>query len=143
MRVRCSRLRLAAEKQGVTKSPYIIGGIGLIGCLSLGFAMRQLADAGSDRDQSPLAADIETFLGPRLRGRLAVRERADGQQVVLTIRAVVESGLDLQETATQVGEFAWRSGREAGVALAGVEVALQDGERAPLSCSVAEPARRR
>lgn len=127
----------------MTKGPYIIGGIGLIGCLSLGFAMRQLAEATGERDQSPFAVEVEAFLGPRLRGRLDVRERAVGDRVRVAVTAAVESGLDLQQTAQQVGEVVWRASFGSGVRLASVDVTLRDGVVAPFTCAVAEPARRR
>src|SRR5262245_24773879 len=69
------RVRLAGadvDERGVSKTVYVVGGIGAVGCLMLSFMMQHLLKVQSERSHSPVADELKETCAEHLVGAIDV-----------------------------------------------------------------------
>jgi hypothetical protein len=96
----------------VSKQIYVVGGIGVAGCLMLSFMMQHLLKVKTDRTRSPIAAELEETCAGHLDGRVeASTLEVDGDRTLL-VRLKIRTGVDGEALARSVGDLIWRHAYE-------------------------------
>ncbi|MGE3171594.1 MAG: hypothetical protein AB7O97_03145 [Planctomycetota bacterium] len=92
----------------MSKSVYVVGGIGVIGCLMLSFMMQHLLKVKTDRSRSPVAIELEEACAQYLDGPIeAATFEIDGERTTL-LRLRVFAGVDADRLARSAGDLVWR-----------------------------------
>lgn len=113
----------------VRKSLFVIAGLGLGGCLALGFMMRQVLEVRDELQRSPFALVLEQEFGSRLVEPAVVREERSDGHLRLHARLVVFAGLRKSPIVELAGERLWMQARASGVAPVEVTVQVLDDDR--------------
>ncbi len=110
------------------KSIFVIGGLGLGGCLALSLGLRELLAVQQERQRSPLASLLEGHFSRRLVGRVHVQwVDANGRQQ-LEARLAVFSGLRKEPIAEAAGELLWLNAANHGRRPDSVVVRVEDDD---------------
>lgn len=97
-----------ADKPLVSKSVYIVGGIGIVGCIALSLMMQHLLKVQGDRARPALAIEIEQDLADCLHGNVDVSTLdVDGERT-LCVRLPVKKGLAADRLARAASDLLWK-----------------------------------
>ncbi len=103
-----------ADRTRVSKSPVIVGAIGLAGCVALSFMMRSALSVQQQRQRDPLADELEARFGRRLDGPVEVGRRLVDGKNRLVIQLRVHAGLRKSRFVKPAGITAWNRKLGAG-----------------------------
>lgn len=92
----------------MSKSIYVVGAIGLIGCVALSLMMQHLLKVKGDRARPAMALEIEEELADCLRGPVEVATlEVDGERT-LCIRLPVKAGVPGDNLARGASDLLWK-----------------------------------
>ena len=94
---------LVDENPVVAKSIYVVGGIGVVGCLMLSFMMEHLLKVKTEASRSPVAQELEEIYGDRLVGSVDARVVEVGGERILLVRVKAAAGVQRDQLAAQLG----------------------------------------
>jgi hypothetical protein len=97
----------ARRNSAVSKSPLVIGAIGLGGCLLLGLLMKQAVQQQQAERTAPRVGALAAQFGARLVGPLALREEIEGELRRAVVHGRAAAGQDRRELAAEIGAAAW------------------------------------
>lgn len=120
----------------MTKSLYVIGGLGLGACLVLSMMMQHLLEVKNERDRPAVVIEVEQILGGRLVGPATLVQK-DREGRTLEMRLKVLAGLDKEKLARTAGNLVWlRRGSSDALQQLTVVVQDEDGseERFEIDC---------
>lgn len=92
----------------MSKSLYVVGGIGTVGCLMLSLMMQHLLKVKKDRAVSPVAIELARDFEAHLAGPIEVRTLEEDGEPTMVVRLPVQPGARLAELAKAAGDFVWR-----------------------------------
>lgn len=106
----CDSPGAANVDQGrVSKSVFVVGGIGAVGCVMLSLMMQHLLKVKGEHGRSPVATDIEQTFGPQLQGPVdLVSLLMDGERAVI-VRLLAKADVDREQMGRRVAGLVWRS----------------------------------
>lgn len=92
----------------MTKSIYVVAGIGLFGCVALSFLMQHLLEVQGERSRSPVAIELQEMLADNLRGPVEVStHEVDGERTMV-VRMPAREGVPLDLFAKSATDLLWR-----------------------------------
>lgn len=92
----------------MSKSVYIVGGIGIVGCIALSLMMQHLLKVQGERARPALALEIEQELADCLRGNVEVSTiEVDGEST-LCVRLPIKKGLASDRLARAASDLLWK-----------------------------------
>lgn len=92
----------------MARSIYVVGAMGVLGCVALSMMMQHLLKVQKDRSSSPLAADLQEMCGHLLAAPPEVRSFLyEGEQTIV-IGLVTVDQVDRQKFGKSASELLWR-----------------------------------
>lgn len=116
----------------MSKSPAVIGAMGLAGCLALSMIMRSALQVQQRQQRDPLEAELETRFGSRLSAPPVVSETEREGRRRVVVELSVLAGLKKERFVAAAGRLVWERRRGSASEPAEVEVVVTDdgdGER--------------
>lgn len=96
------------EEGSVSKTVYVVGGIGAMGCVMLSLMMQHLLKVRTESKRSPVAIEIEQAFPGNLVGPVDVTTpMIDGERTML-VRLAVGPGIDGAPFGRSVADVVWR-----------------------------------
>ncbi|MBZ0153773.1 MAG: hypothetical protein K8J09_19775 [Planctomycetes bacterium] len=124
----------------MAKSPFVVLGIGVAGCLALALMLRQVVDLRGVRERSPYAALLEQRFAAELEGPVRVRIVKVAGRTCCRVFVAVGDGVDGKRLAEQLGTEVWLATMRGGEAPDDVAVELTSPRWGqPLVASVPRP----
>lgn len=124
----------------MAKSPFVVLGIGVAGCLALALMLRQVVDLRGERERSPYAALLEQRFAAELEGPVRVRIVKVAGRTCCRVQVAVGDGVDGKRLAEQLGAEVWLATMRGGEAPDDVAVELTNRRWGqPLVASVPRP----
>lgn len=92
----------------MTKSIYVVAGIGLFGCVAMSFMMQHLLGVHGERNRSPVAIELQEMLGDSLRGPVDVStHEVDGERTMV-VKLPVRDSVPIDSFAKSATDLLWR-----------------------------------
>ncbi len=92
----------------MSKSVYVVGGIGAVGCLMMSLMMQHLLKARTEQSRSPVSIELEQALAQHVVEPIEVTSRdSDGERMML-VRLKARPQADAARLARSVGDLIWR-----------------------------------
>lgn len=129
-----------ADSPAVAKSPFVVLGIGVAGCLALALMLRQVVDLRGQRERSPYAVLLQQRFAAELDGPVRVRVVKVAGRTSCRVLAAVGDGVDGKRLAEAIGAEVWLATMRSGEAPDDVAVELSNARWGqPLVASVPRP----
>ena len=125
----------------MSKNVYIVGAIGVAGCLMLSLMMQHLLKVQKERSHSPVAEELEEACADHLVGAIEVQTRTvDGEQTMI-VRMTARDGDKAEGLARTASDLIWRRAYKWSDApdRLRVEVARGPGDKAPAVAETRPP----
>jgi hypothetical protein len=105
----------ADEAGTVSKSLFVISGLGLASCVLLSMMMQHLLQVKAERKRSPLVTELEELFRSQLAGPIDTEQQERDGKHTLIVHIKVLGGLQKQRLGMSLGGLVWRrllSGQE-------------------------------
>src|SRR5262245_60322528 len=129
------------DEWDVSKNVYIVGAIGVAGCLMLSLMMQHLLKVQNERSHSPVAEELKEACGEHLVGAVEVLTRTvDGEQTMI-VRMTARDGDKAEALAHTATDLIWRRAYKWSDSpdRLRVEVAHTAGDKAPAVAETGPP----
>lgn len=93
----------------MSKSIYVLAGLGLFGCIALGLMMQHLLRVQVDRDQSEIALELEEMCGNQFDGPAIVELLSGASAVTMLVKVRARPGVELEKFARSASSLVWRT----------------------------------
>ena len=92
----------------MSKSIYVLAGLGLLGCLALGLIMQHLLRVQVDRDRSEIAIELQEMCGNQLDGPVVVALVPDAPEPTMVVKVSVGPDVEPLKFARSASSLVWR-----------------------------------
>lgn len=96
------------ETGDVSKTVYVVGGIGAVGCVMMSLMMQHLLKVQGERGRSPVAIEVEQQCGTHLVGPIEVSAMERDGERLLVVRLRAKPGVECAPLARTIGDLIWR-----------------------------------
>ena len=92
----------------MSKSVYVVGGMGALGCLALSLMMQHLLKVKTDQARSPIVLEIEDACAEHLAGRIEASTIDMDGEMTLCLQLVAKAGVDPKQLGRSASDLVWR-----------------------------------
>lgn len=92
----------------MSKSIYVLAGLGLFGCIALGLMMQHLLRVQVERGQSAIAVELQEMCGHQFEGPAIVELQSEASALTMVVKVRARPGVALDKFARSASALTWR-----------------------------------
>ena len=92
----------------MSKSIYVLAGLGLFACIALGLMMQHLLRVQADRGQSVIAVELQEMCGDQFDGRAVVELQSAASALTMVVKVRARPGVEMDKFARSASSLTWR-----------------------------------
>lgn len=96
------------DREDVSKSLYVIAGLGLTGCVVMSMMMQHVLKVKGDKDVPAAAKDLQDLYGSRLSDYCTIDVDETPDRTIVAVGVHAQGGMGTPRLARSIGEFVWR-----------------------------------
>jgi hypothetical protein len=116
----------------VSKSIYVVGGIGLVGSVLLAFMMQHLLKVQKEQASSPVAQVLEDAFAEHLAGPVRIAVPKPGGDATMTVHMVTRPGVRREQLAGVADDLIWPEIGRMREPPRAVRFEIEDADGAPI-----------